>query len=332
MPDWTAPALLDTTSAYWQGCAIMAAVNLDLFRHLADTADSAAGLARRLSLDPRALGMLLRALAALELLEQEGERYRCTPAAARLLVPDSPDFLGNIITHHHHLLESWGKLDQAVRSGQPQRTRVSFSEAQWRESFLLGMQNLANLTAPKLVPRIEIGRRTRMLDLGGGPATWAIHFCRQHPALQVRVFDLPGSREFAETAIQKAGLAERIHFQGGDFNQDPLPSGNDMVWMSQILHSEGIEHCQALIDRAAATLTDEGLLLIHEFILDDEGAGPLHPALFALNMLLGTDRGCSYREGELREMLQTAGLDHIERLALPAASRSGIILARKTTN
>lgn len=330
--NWTAPGLLETTGSYWQACTIMAGVRLDIFNLLNSETASTSALAIRIGCDSRGLGMLLRALAALGLLEQEKGIYSCTSSARQFLVSDSPEYLGNIISHQHHLVDSWAQLDQAVRTGRPQRQQSSFSANEWQASFLLGMQDLANLMAPQLVPRIDIGKRSKMLDLGGGPATWSIHFCRHNPSLHSTVFDLPDSRKLAESAINSANMSDKIDFVGGDFNQTAFPGRYDLIWMSHILHGEGEANCQALMAKAAAALDADGLLLIHEFILDDQGSGPVFPALFALNMLLGTESGAAYSEGQLSEMLSMAGLDRIERLALPAQSRSGILLARKSAD
>lgn len=330
MTEWSAPQLLETTGSYWQGCAIMAGVELDVFNLLNDKSDDLSGLAVRLGADPRALGMLLRALAALGLLECDDEgAYRPSLAANAFLVSDSEQYMGNIISHQHHLVESWARLHESVLSGQPVRQRSSFGEAAWRQSFLLGMQNLANLVAPQLIPRIDIGDRRTLLDLGGGPGSWSIHFCRHHPQLSATVFDLPTSRKYALSEINNAGMDERIDFVGGDFLTDDLPGGRDLIWMSHILHGEGPANCRRLIHKAAFALAQDGLLVIHEFILDDSGPGPTYPALFALNMLLGTEKGAAYTEGELGEMLAEAGFMNLRRLPLPAQSRSGILLAQK---
>jgi hypothetical protein len=125
-------------------------------------------------------------------------------------------------------------------------------------------------------------------------------------------------------------MADRIDFAGGDFNQASLPDAYDLIWMSHILHGESEANCRALIAKAAAALKKDGLLIIHEFILDDQGPGPVYPALFALNMLLGTESGAAYTEGQLCEMLTEAGLTQAERLALPPQSRSGILRAHKS--
>jgi SAM-dependent methyltransferase len=101
------------------------------------------------------------------------------------------------------------------------------------------------------------------------------------------VFDLPGSRPFAERVIRRQGLEERISFAGGDFEQDPLPAGFDVVWLSQILHGcAGPAAAAALVAKADASLVPGGRLFIQEFVLSDDRSGPLHPALFGLNMLV----------------------------------------------
>ena len=82
-----------------------------------------------------------------------------------------------------------------MQSGAPIRERFSpADDADARESFLLGMFNLASQLAPRLAREIDLSGRQRLLDLGGGPGTYAIHFCRQYPDLVAAVYDLPTSR------------------------------------------------------------------------------------------------------------------------------------------
>ena len=66
-------------------------------------------------------------------------------------------------------------------------------------------------------------------------------------------------------------------------------------------------------------------IIIHEFILDNSMDGPLFPALFSLNMLLGTDSGQAYSEQQLMDMLADAGAKDIQRLAVQTPNDSGII-------
>jgi hypothetical protein len=68
------------------------------------------------------------------------------------------------------------------------------------------------------------------------------------------------------------------------------------------------------------------MIIIHEFILNNSMDGPLFPALFSLNMLLGTESGQSYSEEQLTDMLAAAGVSDIRRIAIQSPNDSGILV------
>jgi SAM-dependent methyltransferase len=323
---WTPGALVELSGSYWQSCALHAAVKLDLVTRLDEAPRSVDELADLLQGSARGIGALLTALCAMGLAVKSGARYAASPDARRWLSKRSDAYLGHIILHHHHLVASWGRLDQAVVSGRPVRDRSAVSEAAWRESFLMGMFALAMATAPRLIPALDLADRRRLLDLGGGPGTYAIQFCRAHPQLTAAVFDLPASRAFAERTIDRFAMGERVAFIPGDYHTDEIPGRYDVAWLSHILHAEGPEACLALLRKAVSALEPGGLVIIHEFILDDAEEGPLFPALFSLNMLLGTEAGRAYSQRQLVEMLRAAGATRCERVPVQTPNDSGLVV------
>ena len=52
--------------------------------------------------------------------------------------------------------------------------------------------------------------------------------------------------------------------------------------------------------------------MVHDFILNNTMDGPLFPALFSLNMLVGTAQGQAYSEKQIMDMLEKAGVKKIE--------------------
>ncbi len=323
---WTAADLLKFSGNYWSVCALHAGVKLDLFTPLAEGQHTAAHLAGLLKVDARGLAMLLNALAAMNLLEKRGDVYGATPFAAEFLARTSPAYLGYIVMHHHHLMESWVHLDEAVSSGGPIRIRDSHGDDETaRESFEMGMFNLAMQIAPQIVAGIDLSGRRRLLDLGGGPGTYAIHFCLHNPELAAVVYDLPSTRRFAEQTIARFGLSARISFEAGDFDSDGIRGSFDVAWLSHILHSSGPDGCAAVLKKAVAALEPGGTIMVQEFILDDSMDGPLFPALFSLNMLLGTPGGQAYSQAQLFEMLAAAGVGDLRRLPLELPSGAGVI-------
>lgn len=325
--EWSNRRLIEMSGSTWAACTLHAALNVGIFDALAQPLTAAAA-AEAIACSERGTAMLLRALTALGLLQREGSGYACTPFSQRSLRRDSPEFIGHILLHHHHLIPAWFRLDDAVRSGRPVRTSSSHTTTdEERSDFLLGMFNMAMQLAPAIAADLDLSGCRRLLDLGGGPGTYAIHFCLANPQLEATVFDLETTRPFAETTIRRFGLFDRIRFESGDFLQAPAAAGYDVAWLSHILHGDAPDDAARIVRQAAAGLAPGGRIYIHEFILDDDENGPLFSALFSLNMLVGTEGGQSYREADLFAMLRAAGAVRIERLAIPKNGPSGIICA-----
>ena len=323
--EWNTGKLLETSGSYWRACTLHAGVKMDVFSHIGDDELMGEEVAGQLNANEDGVKRLLNALTAMGLLTKAKERYANTAASKALLVKDSPDYIGYIISHHHHLVSAWSQLPQAVKSGQQVRERFSFSEGEERESFLLGMFNLAMNIAPQVADHINLKGRRHLLDLGGGPGTYAIHFCLANPDLRATVYDLPTTRPFALQTIERFGLSSRIDFVEGNYLEDGLDGSYDVAWLSHILHGEAPEACQDLIRKTVSVLQPAGLILIHEFILNDNLDGPLFPALFSLNMLINTPDGQSYSESQLVSLLSGSGVKEIERLAFTGPNDSGII-------
>lgn len=328
---WNIKKLLETSGYYWKTCTLHTGVRLDVFTLIGEQPKDAAAICRDLGGDRRAVSTLLNALSAMGLLAKDGESYANTPEALRYLSKHSPDYIGYIILHHQQLVDSWNRMDEAVLSGKPTRQRVSHAGEAERENFLMGMFNLAMGMAPALADMLDLSDCSRLLDFGGGPGTFAIHFCLANPKLRATVFDLPTTRHFAEKTIARFGLLDRIDFKEGSFlDENPVEDDTyDAAWLSHVLHGEGPEQAEAIIAAAAKALKAKGKLYIHEFILDDTLASPLQPALFSLNMLVGTEDGRSYSDGQIREMMERQGFVDIQRLEYTGPSTSGILWAIK---
>jgi hypothetical protein len=328
--EWTVPDLLQLSGGYWSTCALHSGVKLDLFTVLDGHPRSAEEVAQLRGTHPRGTAMLLDALVSLALLEKLDTSYVSTPFAAVNLSKYSPEYMGYIIMHHHHLMAGWARLHEAVQSGEPILKRAAHGDDETvRESFLMGMFNLGSQLAPRLAKTIDLSGSRRLLDLGGGPGTYAIHFCLANPELSATVYDLPTTRTFAERTIARFNLSQRISFTAGDYQVDPVPTGFDAAWLSHILHADGPANCAALLRKAVAALDPGGILMVQEFILDDAKDGPQFPALFSLNMLLGTEAGQAYSGSELTAMMGEAGLTDMHRLAVELPNGAGVMAGRK---
>ncbi|MBU1169706.1 MAG: methyltransferase [Proteobacteria bacterium] len=324
---WTMKEILETSSSYWRTCTLHTGVKLGIFTLLGDAQKDVSMICHELKGNERGVTALVNALCAMGLLVKEGDFYKNTPESLRFLSKDSPEYSGFIIMHHHHLMDSWNRMSESVESGKPCRKRASHAGETERESFLMGMFNLAVGMAPALAEALDLSEKTRLLDFGGGPGTFAIHFCKRNPQLLATVFDLPTTRTFAEKTIERFGLSNRIDFQEGSFTdrQISLRHSYDVAFLSHVIHAEGPEGAEQIIKHAVSALKPGGSLYIHEFILDNTMASPLFPALFSINMLVGTEKGQAYSEQQLISMMKKQGIRDISRLDYTGPSTSGIL-------
>jgi len=322
---WTAGQMLETSGSYWKACTLHAGVRLEIFSLIGNDHVGGDEIARRLGGDEDGVNRLLNALTALGLLTKQQGLYANTPESKSLLVKDSPKYIGHIIMHHHHLVGAWSQLPQAVKSGRPVRERSSFSKDEERESFLMGMFNIAINIAPGVADQIDLKGRSHLIDIGGGPGTYAIHFCKANSDLRATVYDLPTTEPFARRTIEQFSLAGRIDFMAGNYIEDEIKGSYDVAWLSHILHGEGPEDCQKIIRKVVSVLEAGGLIMVHDFILNDNLDSPISPALFSLNMLINTPQGQSYSESQITSMLADAGVKEIHRIPFRGPNDSGII-------
>jgi SAM-dependent methyltransferase len=320
---WNPGKLMRVSGAFWESFPLHVAVDFDVFTFIGEGSMSAQEIALKWKGDERSVRMLLDAITAMGLLEKKADRYSNTGPAKTFLIKTSPAYMGHAVKHQYHLVSSWSKLSQAVRTGKPVRKRRRTKTE--LESFLMAMYNNASNLAPSITQEVDLSQRRRLLDLGGGPGTYAIHFCKANSNLRATVFDLPATEPFAQKTIRRFGLSSRVDFQAGDYLRDPVQGTYDVAWLSQILHSMGPGDCRAVIEKAVSVLEPGGLILIHEFLLNDTHDGPLFPALFALNMLVNTEEGRAYSEGEVKDMLVSAGVHNVRRLPFKGPNDSGIL-------
>jgi SAM-dependent methyltransferase len=309
--------ILELASAFQASRALLSAVELDLFTALDEAPRTSAEIARAIGADPRGTDRLLNALCALGLLEKEAGRFRNGPTASQFLVRGKAGCLEGLM-HWVHLWESWSTLTAAVRrGGAVSPGPVGVRGESWRRAFIDAMHWRARQHAPHVVGSLDLTGVSRVLDVGGGSGEYAMAFVRAKPGLSATVFDLPDILPLTARYVAEANLSERIELVAGDYLADALGEGLDLVFLSAILHSNAPAENRRLLARCAAALTAGGQMVIQEFVLDEERTGPLFPALFALNMLVGTPAGDAYTEAEIRAWMAEASLSEIRRRDTP---------------
>jgi (2Fe-2S) ferredoxin/SAM-dependent methyltransferase len=306
--------------------AWLTALELDVFTAVGSGA-SAQWLAARLRTDARATEMLLNALVALNLLTKSGDLFANTPMTARFLSADSPDDGRPGLMHNVELWNAWSTLTECVRRGGSVYRRPSGDlDEESARTFMAAVDRTARDSAAQVVRAVGNGFQ-RMLDLGGGSATYSIAFAQANPQVCIDVLDLPTVVPVTQEYIRRAGLEARVHTRAGDMRTEPFGQGYDLVLLFAITHSFSSEENRDLLGRIYQALAPGGRLALRDYILDSGKTSPAIAALFSLNMLVNTEGGACYSEAEYNGWLRATGFREIRRVRMPGAVN--LIIASK---
>ncbi|MEO6110480.1 MAG: class I SAM-dependent methyltransferase, partial [Nitrospiraceae bacterium] len=309
----------------------IAALELNLFTAIGTDAWTIPALARDVKVSERGLAILGRNLAMAGLLKKQGETYRNSQLGATALNAHHPAYRGDylqLITSHW---ADWGRLLESVKSGLP-IDHDEPEEPDYRRRFTWAMHHRTLETAPKIAAQIDLRGARTLLDLGGGPGTYAMAFLAKNPALLATVCDRPVALDVAKeiAATHKAGA--RLYYLPLDVMTEDIPGTYDVIWYSNVLHIYSPKDNQALFRRALASLNPGGRLLIQDaFLHDRNGLFPEEASLFAVSMLLFTERGNTYSTAETRAWLTDAGFERIKVLRMKKGTEDwegGILEAR----
>ncbi|WP_244287286.1 acetylserotonin O-methyltransferase [Amycolatopsis rubida] len=322
--DW----ITRTGTAFCSAKILLTALELGVFE--AATEDTTEPeLRTRLGLHPRASLTLLQALVSLGLLRRRGEHYRNAPAAQRHLVRSEPSYRGGYLLRANHMLyPAWGRLTEAVRSGEPQ-VDLPFAEmtgdpARLRR-YLDMMDSLSAPVAEELVRSVDWSIHRRVLDVGGARGNLVSLLALAHPHLEVGVFDLPQMEAPFHEHTSAHGLAERATFHPGDFFRDPLPEHETIV-IGHVLHNWAPEQRQAIVAKAAEALPPGGTLLVYDQMIA-AGLSDPESLITSLTMLLTTDGGAEYSAAQCEDWMKTAGLRPVS--AVPIGVHDFLVRAER---
>ena len=286
---------------------ILTALELKLFTVMGRKTWSIPKLALALSVSTRGLEILCRNLAAGGLLEKRGGAYRATSFGATVLNAAHPQYRGaylELLTSHW---EDWSHLTQTVRSGRPLDGDEPDTPAS-RRRFTWAMHDRSFDVASRIAAQIDLHKARTLLDLGGGPGTYAMAFLARNPYLTATVCDRAAALAVAKKIAKRLNARKRLSYLALNFMKDVLPGQYDVVWYSNVLHIYSAEENRALFRRVHAALVPGGRLIIQDaFLQDPQGLYPQEVSLFAVSMLLFTERGNTYSRRETVEWLREAG-------------------------
>jgi hypothetical protein len=322
----------DMASGFRQAQILLTCFDLGVFKTLAGRRATAAEVATALGVDACGVELLLNAATALGLLEKREGRFANTALAETCLSPGGPGAMAHSLRLQRAFYRRWGRLAEAVRTGQrPEEDRRDEEADGWVRNFVYGLYDMARPVAPTVAEALALpgDRPLRVIDVGGCHAAYSLALARRHPLLTATVFELPAVVPFAREIIARAGLADRVTVQAGDFQQEGLGHGYDVALVFGVLNGEPPEGRPALIRKVYDCLSPGGRIVLRDLVLDADRASPPEAAIFALQMLLATDAGGLDTRDDWARWLAEVGFGSPHTIALSGPAGTALTIAWK---
>ncbi|MBK8883360.1 MAG: methyltransferase domain-containing protein [Bacteroidales bacterium] len=300
-------------SSFQKSRILLSGFELDIFTNIDEPGSANNQIASRLHLNEHACERLLNALVSVGFLRKQNNLFFNTPESFMFLSKKSTEYLGGLM-HSNHLWNTWSNLTQVVKTGKSaQPAEINERGDDWLFPFINAMHDRAKKQAPQQLAGIDLSEVNTVLDIGGGSGAYSMEFISKKPEIEATVFDLPNVVPITRKFLEKEGCSDKIKTFSGDYTTDDLPKGFDLVFLSAIIHSNPLETNRELVKKCYGSLNKKGRIIIQDWIMNNERTQPVAGAVFAINMLVGTEAGDCFTELEVTEILTAAGFKNISK-------------------
>lgn len=299
------------------------AAELQIADALKNGAQSSIQLASDVGAQPGSLHRILRALAALQIVEELPDgRFALTPSGM-LLAADAPrSQRGAALARGKLYYAALGELLPATRDGgtpfELLHGKSFFEHLQEHPdeamAFRASMSSRSAREARAIVDSYDFRKFRRLVDVGGGSGVLLRTILAAAPNLEGLLFDLPSV---------VAGV--ELPAAGGNFF-DAVPAGSDAYVLSRVIHDWSDDDAVKILENCRHAMLDDSVLLLAEALLPERAVDnpeAVRMDLHMLTLLHGRER----TEGEYVQLVSRAGLSH--RRTIPTASDVSLIEVKK---
>ncbi len=327
--------LLQMAVGKWVCQALKVAAELGVADLLAGGPRSVDEIAHGTGSNHDALYRLLRALAALGVFTERGDRSFENNALSTALRSDVPRsaramvrWLGEEAAWH-----AWADFAHSVRTGEPAFDH--FHDEQVFDYFAknplsakifnAAMTSFSASTGPAVARAYDFSGIGKLVDVGGGHGGLLLAIAERFPAIDCVLFDRPEVIAGAGLVLSTSRHAARIETRSGDFLEG-VPEGADAYIMKHIIHDWDDERCVRILGHCAAAATKEGRVLVVDQVVTDRPESAFSK-IMDLEMLAMTPGGRERTELEFRDLFEQAGL--VLTRVVPTDSLVSIVEGRK---
>lgn len=322
--------IMQLITGSWASAFLGAGASLSLFTHVEKGARTPEALAKATGTALRGMKALLDGLTGLGLLTVSDGKYANSPEATAFLVEGKPPYLGAFakLMIKDFATSDWAKLPEAVKTGgstMPALPEV-VDNPFWHE-LVPAIAPLAVPSAQATVQALNFASAgpASILDVGGGSGAFSAVMLQANPKATATQADWAGVNGIARGIVGSFGVGDRFKTMDGDIHKlDYGTAAWDVVVYSHIAHQEGPATNIGIFRKFRKALRKGGALVVNDFIVNDDRSGPPFGLMFAMNMMLHTKEGSTYREADYRAWLKEAGFADVKIVETPGPASLAI--------
>lgn len=333
-----ARSLFDLMAGFVYSQTLLACVRLRLFDHLATGPQTLPRLAALTGVPEAGLERLLRAACSLQLLQQRDTGAYGLGVLGAPLVGDPG--IAAMVEHHALLYEDLRDPVALLKADAPTGRMASYwvyaNTAQpgvLSDADVAAYSALMSATQPmiaeEVLQAVDLRRHRCLLDVGGGEGRFVQQAAEHAPHLQLMLFDLPAVAERARERLTRAGLGRRCTVHGGDFAQDGLPAGADIISLIRVAFDHPDERVLAVLRAVHTALPPGGTVVLAEPMSGTPGAEPMGEAYFGF-YLMAMGRGRPRTPEHLGRLLAAAGFGVVQLMPTRLPLQTRVMVATKT--
>ena len=299
--------------AFTESAVFYAAIDLELFTHVADGAGTIAELAVAMGTSELNAERLVVVCLAMGLLERRGDRIVNAADCEKFMVKGQPGYAGPWMEFTRPEVPQWFDLTAKLTDPSPPKTlglydglTVERARRYHQATYSIGMG-----AGRRFCRQVDLTGRRRMMDLGGGSGAYSINAVQTFDGLEAVVFDLPPVTVVTQEYLEENGVADRVSTQGGDFIADPLPTGCDVAVMASNLPIYDARNIQRVVTKAFDALEPGGEMHLVGEMLGPDGIGPLDAALWGMAEIHYGSGGRAHSIAECIGYFEAAGFQDI---------------------